>query len=221
MNKDDRISPYYPIFVNIRGEKCLVVGGGIVALRKVQALLRHGANVTVVSPVLCPELSQLTKDGAIQVVKRSYKAEDLKNALLVIAATDDSEANERVAANAKCGGTLVNVVDIPQCSNFIVPSYFSRGDVTIAVSTSGKSPALARKIRSQLEEDFGIEYAQLALLANEVRSELKRRGITVDAEAWQEILNLDPLIKLLRDGKTQEVKNTMLNDLKALGQKKS
>lgn len=220
MKRRDEASPYYPIFLNIRGKKCLVVGGGNVALRKVKALLEHGANVQVVSPSLCPELSQLAEEGAIQALQRSYKAEDLKGALIAIAATDNAKTNESVAAEARQRGVLVNVVDDPQHSNFIVPSYFRRGDVTIAVSTSGRSPALARKIRSQLEKGFGTEYGQLALLVGEVRSELKRRGVTVDSDAWQEVLDLDVLIELLRDGRTQEAKDIMLNNLKALGQRK-
>lgn len=220
MKRRDEASPYYPIFLNIRGKKCLVVGGGNVALRKVKALLEHGANVQVVSPSLCPELSQLAEEGAIQALQRSYKAEDLKGSLIAIAATDNAKTNESVAAEARQRGVLVNVVDDPQHSNFIVPSYFRRGDVTIAVSTSGRSPALARKIRSQLEKDFGTEYGQLALLVGEVRSELKRRVVTVDSDAWQEVLDLDVLIELLRDGRTQEAKDIMLNNLKALGQRK-
>ena len=216
MKRRDEVSPYYPIFLNIRGEKCLVVGGGKVALRKVKALLEHGANVEVASPTLCPELGQLAREGAIQVLQRSYKAEDLKGALIAIAATDDAKTNESVAAKARQRGVLVNVVDAPQHSDFIVPSYLRRGDVTIAVSTSGRSPALARKIRSKLEKDFGTEYAQLALLANEVRFELKRQGVTVDSNAWQEVLDLSLLIELLRGGRTQEAKDIMLKNLKVL-----
>lgn len=220
MKRHDEVSPYYPIFLNIRGKKCLVVGGGEVALRKVKALLEHGANVQVVSPVLCTELSQLAKDGAVQAHQRSYKAEDLQDALIAVVATDNAKTNEGVAAEARRRGVLVNVVDDPQHSDFIVPSYFRRGDVTIAVSTSGRSPALARKIRSQLEKDFEPEYAQLALLAGEVRSELKREGVTVDSNAWQEVLDLDALSELLRDGRNQEVKDVMLKNLKLLGQKR-
>ena len=115
---------------------------------------------------------------------------------------------------------LVNVVDDPEHSDFIIPSYFSRGNVTIAISTSGKSPALARKIRSQLEKNFGTEYAQLALLASEVRSELRQQRIKVSNKAWQKALDLTLLIELLKEGQTQEAKDVMLKNLKALGQTK-
>jgi len=219
MKRYDQISPYYPVFVNIQDRKCLVVGGGNVALRKVQSLLEHGANVEVVSPTLCPELSQMAGEGAIQALQRGYRAEDLQDALLAVAATDDAEINESVAAQARQRGVLVNVVDDPQHSDFIVPSYFSRGDVIVAVSTSGTSPALARKIRTRLEKDFGTEYAQLALLAKEVRSEMRRQGVSVSSDAWQEVLDLDPLVELLKYGKRREAKEIMVERLKGLGEK--
>lgn len=216
MKKRHEASPYYPIFLNVRGKKCLVVGGGNVALRKVQSLLERGASVEVVSPTLCPELSRMAGEGTIQALQRRYKAEDLQAALVAVAATDDAETNEGVAAEARRRGVLVNIVDDPQHSDFIVPSYLSRGDVIIAISTSGRSPALARKIRTKLEKDFGAEYAQLALLADEVRSELKRQGIAADSDAWQEVLDLGPLVELLKYGKRQEAKEIMLRKLKAL-----
>lgn len=210
-------SPYYPVFLNIRGKKCLVVGGGEVALRKVKTLLDHGANVEVVSTSLCSELSRMARDGVIQLFQRGYEIEDLQNTLIVVAATDDSKINERVANDARRQSTLVNIVDDPQLSDFIVPSYFTRGDIIIAVSTSGKSPALARKIRTELEKKFIPEYAQLALLASEVRSELKQEGITVDGDDWQKVMDLDTLIKLLENDKKEEAKVIMLKDLRKLG----
>ena len=219
MKRDEQASPYYPILLNIQGRKCLVVGGGPVALRKVKALLEHGANVEVVSPTLCPELNQLATDGAIRAIQRDYKSEDLQHAFIAIAATDDAKTNESVAAEARRRGVLVNVVDDPKNSAFIVPSYLKRGDVIIAVSTSGRSPALARKIRNKLESDFKTEYAQLAVVADEVRSELKQQGITVNSDAWQEVLSLNSLMELLRRGKNREAKEIMLTRLKTLEQK--
>jgi len=220
MKRGEPASPYYPILLNIQGRKCLVVGGGPVALRKVKALLEHGANVEVVSPTFCPELNQLATDGVIRAIQRDYKSEDLQHTFIAIAATDDAKTNERVAAEAKRRGVLVNVVDDPKNSDFIVPSYLKRGDVIIAVSTSGRSPALARKIRSELENDFKAEYEQLAVVADEVRSELKQQGITVSSDAWQEVLSLNSLMELLRQGKNQEAKEIMLTRLKTLEQNK-
>jgi len=220
MKRGEPASPYYPILLNIQGRKCLVVGGGPVALRKVKALLEHGANVEVVSPTFCPELNQLATDGAIRAIQRDYKSEDLQHAFIAIAATDNAKTNERVAAEARRRGVLVNVANDPKSSDFIVPSYLKRGDVIIAVSTSGRSPALARKIRSELENDFKAEYAQLAIVADEVRSDLKQEGITVSSDAWQEVLSLNSLMELLRQGKNRDVKEIMLTRLKTLEQNK-
>jgi len=218
MKRHKETCPYYPILLNILGKKCLVLGGGNVALRKVQALLEQGANVEIVSPNFCPELNKLAEEGTIQAIHRDYKPEDLKDTFIAIAATDDAKTNENMVAQARRLGILVNVVDDPNNSDFIVPSSFRRGDIIIAVSTSGRSPALARKIRSELEKSFQAEYAQLALVADEVRSELKQQGITVSGDAWQQVLNLNSLIELLRRGKNQQAKEIMLSKLKILEQ---
>ena len=216
MKRVNQIPPYYPIFLNIRGKRCVVVGGGPVALRKVKALLEHEASVEVISPELCPELSQLAKSRTIQVLQRNYNGGDLRGAFIAIAATDDGEINNKVAEEARAKGVLVNVVDDLEHSDFIVPSQFRRGDIAIAVSTAGKSPALARKIRAKLEKDFGAEYASLALLIGEVRSELKRQGIKVNGHSWQEAIDLDVLIELLRTGQSKKAKATLLVNLERL-----
>jgi len=220
MKKHEAASVYYPILLNIQGKKCLVVGGGEVALRKAQMLVEHGANVEIVSPTFCPELNQLVKDGTIQAIHRDYETEDLNDVFLAVAATDNIKTNEKVATEARKIGILVNVVDKPDISDFIVPSYFRRGDIIVAVSTSGRSPALARKIRGELERDFKAEYAQLAVIASEVRNELKQRGITISGDDWQEVLNLNSLIELIRRGKNQEAREIMLTKLKTLQQRK-
>ncbi len=220
MKKHEAVSPYYPVMLNIQGKKCLVVGGGNVALRKAQTLLGHGAIVEIVSPTFCLELKQLVKDGAVRAIDRAYKNEDLNDALLVVAATDDTTVNERMATEARKRGILVNVVDKPDVSDFIVPSYFRHGDIIVAVSTSGRSPALARKIRGEIERDLKAEYTQLAIIAGEVRSELKQRGIVASSDDWQEVLNLNSLIELIKRGKNKEAKEIMLTRLKTLGQRK-
>ena len=220
MKKREPASPYYPILLNIQGKKCLIVGGGEVALRKAQMLVEHGATVEIVSPTFCPGLNQLVKDGTIQAIHRDYETEDLNDSFLAVAATDDIKTNERIAAEARKIGILVNVVDKPDISDFIVPSYFRRGDIIVAVSTSGRSPALARKIRCELERDFKAEYAQLAVIASDVRNELKQHGITVSGDDWQEVLNLNSLIELIRRGKNQEAREIMLTKLKTLQQRK-
>lgn len=207
---------YYPIFLNIYQKKCIVVGGGEVALRKVRALLEGRANVQVVAPTLCSELSCLAESKAINVLLRSFEPGDLKDASIAIAATTETETNKRVATEAKRQGILINVVDDPEQSDFIVPSCLHRGELTIAVSTAGKSPALARKIRIRLESDFGEEYASVVDLIGEVRSQLKQRGVTVNKNAWQDALDLDWLLEMVRAGQGKKAKATLLNNLERL-----
>jgi siroheme synthase-like protein len=192
-----------------------VVGGGQVALRKVRALLEHGADVEVISPEPCPELVQLAETGEIRSLNRKYRAGDLTGVFIAITATDNADTNRQVLAEARKGAVLLNVVDDAENSDFIVPSYLRRGQVTVAVSTAGKSPALARKIRSRLEKELGDEYASLALLINEVRTEVKLEGIKLDGDDWQEALDLDQLLGLLRRGEMEKARATLLSNLKA------
>ena len=192
----------------------MVVGGGQVALRKIRTLLEHQANVEVISPHLCTELNQLAEKGKISVLCRGYQDGDLQEAFIVIAATNDKDINLEIVAEARRTGVLVNVVDDAESSNFILPSYIRRGDVTIAISTAGRSPALARKIRTRLEQEFGEEYASLALLIDEVRTELKGQGIKIDGDAWQEALDLDLLRDTLREGNNEKARAILLNNLK-------
>ena len=214
MRKRERAPIYYPLFLNISGKRCVVVGGGQVALRKVRALLECGANVEVISPEFCSELAELAEDRRISVSYRQYQLGDLKNAFIAIAATDSSDINLQIVKEAQSNAILVNVADDAENSNFILPSYLRRGDVAIAVSTAGRSPALARKIRTRLEEAFGDEYASLALLVDEVRAEVKRQGIKVDGNIWQEALDLDLLSELLRRGENEKGKEILLNNIK-------
>ena len=190
---------YYPVFLNINEKRCVVVGGGQVALRKVQTLLEYGAKVDVISPEICLELAAIP---GISIQLRQYQPGDLKGAFLAIVATDDHETNHQVAREARSQKVIVNVVDDAGYCDFILPSLVRRGDMTIAVSTAGRSPALARKLRTRLEQDFGEEYAALVQLIDEVRRELKQRGILVDSETWQDALELDSLTGLVKLGQT-------------------
>jgi siroheme synthase-like protein len=204
---------YYPIFLNLRGKRCTVVGGGAVALRKVKTLLGSGADVTVISPTLHPRLAQFLKKNAIRLIQRNYRAGDLKGSVIVIAATDVKEINRNIAEAARRVGALVNVVDDPDPSSFIIPSFFRTGDLTLAVSTGGKSPALASKIRTRLEKDFGKEYAAVLSLISEVRSVLKKKKLKVDPETWQKALDLDVLIPLVKSGKSTKAKTILFDKL--------
>jgi len=206
---------YYPVFLNVKGRKCTVIGGGQVALRKVITLLEDGAKVKVISPELCPELASLASRKEISVLDREYRSGDLKGVFVAIAATDSSIINRLVAAEAREKSVLVNVVDDASYSDFIAPSIVRRGEITIAISTSGQSPALARKLRTKLEKEFGEEYARLGRLLGEVRAEAKKQKITVDGDGWQEAIDLDRILELIRKGEEEKAKNTVLTNLKA------
>jgi siroheme synthase-like protein len=200
-------SAYFPVFLDIEGKTCVVVGGGTVALRKVNALLEGGAQVTMISSSVHPDLVQLTKEKIIRVIRRKYEPGDLEKAFLVVAATDDRRINRKVAEDAKKARALVNVVDDPEPSDFIVPAVVRRGNFTLAISTGGRSPALSRKLRERLETMFGAEYSSLVELVEEIRSSLKRKGTPIDAETWQDALEIDMILKLLKTGKRKKAKD--------------
>ena len=210
---------YCPFFLDIQGKRCVVVGGGPVASRKVMLLLDGGADVRVVSPRLCLELGRLAAARKIDAVREEYRPAGLNDAFLAIAATSRAEVNTRVAADARRRKIPVNVVDAPGLSDFIVPSHFRRGDLTVAVSTSGKSPALARKIRTAFELSLGEGYEALTGLVEEVRREIKARAICVDGDGWQQALDVDLLIELLGQGQRAKAKSVLMKNLKRIGGK--
>lgn len=166
----------YPLsLINLSTRKAVVIGGGAIAQRKVEGLLAAGAQVTVISPALTEALATLHAEGRITLISRTYREGDLDGAWLVIAATDDAAVNRAVFVEAERRGCLVNVVDDPAHSNFIVPAVVRRGEVTVAVSTGGSSPALARRLRERLAEFISPEYGDLAALLSELRPVLLAR----------------------------------------------
>ncbi len=199
--------PYYPIAVDLTGKKALVVGGGSVALRKVETLVEFGARVTVVSPEVCAEIDNLAGSGNVEIVRRGYESGDVAGAAMVIAATDDREVNAVVSADAKESGVLVNVVDDPELCTFIVQAVVRRGDLTISIGTSGKSPALARRVREQIEESFGPEYGDLAELMGEMRELAKDLpGSQPERErAFNKMLDSE-ILDLLRQGRRDDAR---------------
>lgn len=163
----------YPVcLLHLDLKRSVVIGGGSVASRKVEALLEAGALVEVISPDLTPELQALSDSGLIRAFVRPYMEGDLADAFLVIAATDDPQLNERVWAEARRCGCLINVVDDPAHCDFSLPAVVRRGDLSIAISTGGGSPALARRLRERFEAMIGPEYADLTALLAGLRPEL-------------------------------------------------
>ncbi len=161
---------YYPMMVDLAGRLCLVVGGGRVAERKVALLLECGAEVAVVSPVTTRKLADLAARGAIRLTRRTVRPADLDRVFLAFAATDDALANQSVAHAVRKAGGLVNVADAPEACDFLVPAVVRRGDLTIAISTCGGSPALAKRLRERLEATIGPEYEAFLAALRELRA---------------------------------------------------
>jgi precorrin-2 dehydrogenase / sirohydrochlorin ferrochelatase len=150
---------YIPIFLDVTGRECVVVGGGEVAARKVEALLEAGAHVTVVSPRLSPQLESMAARGLVTHIARDYEGGDIRGCVLAYAATDDPKLHRELVAEARALGIPVNVVDVPELCTFISPAVVNRGELQIAISTGGASPAFAARLRRAFEDQFGTEYA--------------------------------------------------------------
>ena len=208
------MNPYYPIFLNLSGRNCIVAGGGQIALRKVTTLMQYGADITVISPLLCKGLSALACAGKIQVRRRAYQAGDLEGAYIAIIATGNRSVNRQASLEARGNKIPVNVVDDAGLSDFIVPSIVRRGSVSVAISTAGKSPALARKLRTRLEGELAQEYEELALLIEGVRREVKKLKLKISSKRWQEAIDLDDMLLLLKHGDSEKARAILLENLR-------
>ena len=193
---------FYPMFVDLEGRRCLVVGGGPVATEKVEKLLDHGAVVRLVSPEITPELAEMVAGGEVaEFHRRTYLPSDLEDIFLVIAATNLDAINRMVWQDAEARNLLCNVVDVPPLCNFIVPSIVRRGELALAVSTGGASPVVAKHIRRQLEETYGPEWEALVALLRDVRDELKLRYLDMPSrrDAVERLMETD-VVQRLADG---------------------
>ena len=197
---------YYPVFLDLDKTRCLVIGGGTIAERKVEALLAAGGEVTLISPELTAALRVLEAAGRLTVQQRPYQRGDLKAVSLVIAATDDPALQRQIAADAKQANILCNIVDQPGLCSFIVPAVIQQGDLTIAVSTNGASPALAKKIRQDLTEQFGPEYAVALRLLRRIRERLMHEQCSArDRQRLLTSLAESPLLDYLRARQTDKL----------------
>jgi len=194
----------YPLcLIGLENQRSVVVGGGKVALRKVKGLAEAGATVTVISPEVIPELQAMAAANHIELLTRAYQTGDLRNAYLVIAATDNPAVNQAIWEEANQHRCLVNVVDDPHHSNFILPAVVRRGDFTIAISTGGSSPALAKKLKEQFDHSIEPEYADFVAILAELRPDLIHHYAAVDdrLQAALDLIDSDLFNILCRQGK--------------------
>jgi siroheme synthase-like protein len=205
---------YYPIFVDMRDRPVLVVGGGEVAERKVEALLRADARVTVVSPTLTARLATWVGAGGLRHIARRYRSRDLRGYQVALVATDDGAVNATVARHGRRRGVWVNAADDPAHCDFILPAVLRRGDLTVAVSTGGRSPALARAVREELEAYLTDDYVALAEIVGDVRRQLRSRRRSPNAETWRQALGPD-LLALVAEGRRDEARRRLLERLGA------
>ena len=203
---------YYPAFLNLDGQPCLVVGGGPIAERKVKTLLDSNARVTLISPRITLRLKRRVEKGQVTYLDRPYRQGDHQGKYLLIAATDDMKLNRSIGIEARADGVLVNVVDDPDYCDFIAPSIVQRGDITFAISTGGGSPALSRWLRTRLQSEYPSEYGKLAALLAQVRLQLRKEGRRISAARWQKSIDRE-LISLLKKGRRREAKERLVTSL--------
>ena len=204
---------YYPANLDILNRKCLVVGGGSVGTRQVLTLFDCGAIVTVVSPEATEKLLELADNGSITWEKRSYLASDLDGTFLVIGTTNDEELNRQISADAEKLNMLCNIADRPDVCNFILPAIVNRGDLVISISTSGKSPAFAKKLRKELEKQFGVEYAEFLRLMGAIRKKLLSEKHEPEAHKhlFEQLIKSD-LVEMIKNNRKEDI-NFLLFDV--------
>lgn len=194
----------YPLNLKLEGRRCVVIGGGAIATRKTEGLLRCGARVTVISPELNEDLAALAEEGAIEVLKRPYRRGDLQGAVLAIAGTSRREVNEAVAAEARETGVLVNVVDVPDLCDFYLPARVRRGPLQVTVGTDGVFPGFSKAMRRHLETIVGEEYGPYVEMLGRYRARIiTLAGAARKKEAERALLDA-PALPLVAEGKLDE-----------------
>ncbi len=208
------MTSYYPVYLNLRGRRCAIIGGGAVAEGKIGRLLDSGAQICVVSPDATPGIRQFVDDGAVRWEQREYRAGDLEGTFIAIAATNLREVNRRIFEEAEERGVMLNAVDDPPNCSFIAPSIVQRGPVTLAISTGGVSPALARKLRESLQSSDDLAWADLSGAMAVARSHLREAGLlsTIDPQRWQCCIT-PQLLAMAQDGRSAEAAETLIGAL--------
>ena len=193
------MAPYYPVYLDVKDRLCIIIGGGPIGEGKIAALLECDANIRMICPEVTQDVQDMADTGVIELHKREYREGDLEGAFVVIAATDDNSVNRRIADEAERLGVLLNVADVTHLCKFIAPAVVRKGAVTVAISTAGLSPALARKLRETLEVSRDLDYADMGYLLAEVRGELRGEGNIVHPDHWQTCLTQELLELFYRD----------------------
>ena len=197
---------YYPIFLNLSGKRCLVIGGGEVATRKVETLLRSGAKVGIIARELSESLREKVMEGTVQHLNPEYSAQYLQGMDLILVATNDKELNQQAAQDARKEGIWCNIADRPELCDFILPSLITRGDLLVAISTSGSSPALARKLREDLESFLVVEYDPFLNLLRKIRIRLFKEGRSpAENQKLLEALVYSPILNWIRQGNLERI----------------
>lgn len=210
--------PYYPIYLDIEERNVLIIGGGNVCARKVETMLRYGARVTVVSPEFTDEIEGWANEGTIKIRRKPYEEADLDGASIVIASTDDQCINGRIARDCRRRKIPVNVVDVTHLCEFIVPAIVERGSIQIAVSTGGKSPALARTLKEDLQRAVGPEYDEVNQVLGTLRKGAKKTLPTdTDRKRFFDGIIAAGVLDMLRSGKRQEAYATIASACEKAG----
>ena len=207
---------YYPVYLNLRGKTCVIIGGGKVAEGKIAKLRDSGASVRLISLEVTPGLRQLAADGNIEWHEREFRSGDLNGAFIAIAATDQRAVNQRIFEEAESLGVLLNAVDDPPRCTFIAPSIVQRGPVTLAISTGGASPALARKLRESLSAAPEMDWADVTNVLARARKHLKETKTVVDPQRWQCCLT-PQLLELAKSGREDDAVDQLLSGLLGTG----
>jgi precorrin-2 dehydrogenase/sirohydrochlorin ferrochelatase len=203
---------YYPVSLDMTDKRCVIIGGGAVAERKAERLIECNAQVVVVSRSLTPVLEDRKKADTIEHIDADYEKKTLRGAFMVIGATDRDDVNAQVSQDALSLGILVNIVDDPDRCNVILPSLLQQGDLSIAISTGGKSPALARKIREELQQQYGPEYESLLTIMGSLRKRVLAQGHASEAnKAVFEALVRSDMLQAIRNGNGNLVKKIILD----------
>ena len=203
---------YYPVYLNLTGKRCVILGGGTIAQGKLAALRDAGADITLISPQCTDGIRRAAQRGHITLVQREYRPGDLEDAFIAVAATNVWHVNRQIYEEAEERGVLLNVVDDPDQCTFIAPSIVRRDPITLAISTGGASPALARKMRETLSEDKVLQWAELADVLARARKVIKEQRTVIDPTRWQCVITED-LLAVARSGRDEEAVDMVLAQL--------